>query len=126
MTGMKHILFSLAAVVASPATSQEYAPRATDTLPDTAALSALILDRELTYFDDGTSRYNADGTYTWTYSPANGGGIWEGRHTITDNIVCITFVTGMERCDMFVTSGDRLTLLTAEGDRYPIREIRVP
>ncbi|WP_375279287.1 hypothetical protein [Pseudooctadecabacter sp.] len=123
---MKHLIFPIALLLATSAAAQDYATRATDSLPDTAALSALILDRDLIYFDDGTSRYSADGTYTWTYSKANGGGIWEGRHTITDNIVCITFATGMERCDMFVTSGDRLTLLTADGDRYPIREIRVP
>lgn len=126
MRGMKHVILTFVAVLALPATAQEYDPRPTDSLPDTAALSALILDRDLIYFDDGTSRYGADGSYTWTYSQANGGGIWDGTYTITDNIVCITFATGMERCDMFVTSGDRLTLLTADGDRYPIREIRVP
>ncbi len=111
-------------LMASPVLAQDHAARATDQMLSAEALAATILDRDLVYFDDGTSRYNADGSYAWTYSQANGGGVWEGTHTITGNVVCVTFVTGAERCDMFVMSGDRLTLLTLEGDRYPVREIR--
>lgn len=117
-----HLLFCLA--FASPAAAQDYALRGTDTRPDAATLAAQIHDRDLIYFDDGVSRYNADGTYAWTYSEANGGGVWPGTHQQTGNVICITFESGAARCDMFVLSGDRLTLLTEDGERYPIRAIR--
>ncbi|SLN29569.1 hypothetical protein [Pseudooctadecabacter jejudonensis] len=122
---MKHLIFPFTLLLATSAAAQDYATRATDTVP--TGLAALILDRPLTYFDDGTSRYNTDGTYSWDYSAANGGGTWLGHHTLDaateDSIVCITFVTGVERCDQFVMSGDRLVLLTADGGRFPVRDI---
>jgi len=110
-------------LVSGPVAAQDYAIRATDRAPDITTLSQMILDRDVVYFDDGISRYNTDGSYSWTYSAANGGGVWSGTYVMTDNVICIVFDSGMDRCDMFVTSGDRLTLLTAEGDRYPIRDI---
>lgn len=119
---MKYVVF--ACLMAGPVFAQDFGPRNTDIVPSSEDLSALILDRDLIYFDDGVSRYNSDGSYVWTYSEANGGGVWEGTYEMTDSIVCLTFVTGVERCDMFVQAGSRLTLLTADGERYPIREIR--
>jgi len=119
---MKYALIPL--LLAAPVTAQEYATRATDTLPTAETLATQILDHDLEYFDGGISRYNTDGSYTWTYSAANGSGVWEGTHTIADNVVCILFTTGQERCDMFVTVGERLTVITEDGERYPIREIR--
>ncbi len=119
---MKYVL--ALTVLASPLYAQDYATRSTDVAPTATALAETILDRDLEYFDGGVSRYNTDGTYTWTYDPANGGGTWYGHHDIADNIVCITFVTGMQRCDMFVFANDRLTALTADGQRFPIRDIR--
>ena len=117
-------LLPLCLILSSPAYAQDYAVRGTDTQPDASALASQIHDRDLIYFDDGISRYNADGTYAWTYSQANGGGVWPGTYKITDNVICVTFESGAERCDMFVLAGDRLTLLTDDGQRYPIREIR--
>lgn len=119
---MKYALIPL--LFATPVYAQDFMPRGGDTLPSAETLATTILDLDLEYFDGGVSRYNTDGSYSWTYSQANGGGVWEGTHTMTDNVVCILFTTGQERCDMFVTSGDRLTVLTEDGDRYPIREIR--
>lgn len=121
---MKYTLIPL--LLAAPAYAQDFAPRDTDTLPTAQTLAATILDHDLEYFDGGVSRYNTDGTYTWTYNPDNGGGVWYGHHVITDNVVCVTFVTGVERCDMFVTADDRLTVLTQDGDRFPIRTIHEP
>ncbi len=119
---MKYVLIPL--LLAAPVSAQDYNPRDTDTVPTAQELSEIILVHDLEYFDGGVSRYNTDGTYTWTYNPDNGGGVWYGHHEITDNVACITFVTGVERCDMFVQAGDRLTVLTADGQRFPIREIR--
>jgi len=46
-------------------------------------------------------------------------------HDIGDaGMVCVTYDSGPERCDMFVMSGDRLVLLTDSGERYPVRDIR--
>ena len=118
---MKYI--ALLMLAAGPVAAQDYAMRTTDVVPDAVSLSRMILDRDLVYFDNGTSRYNTDGSYAWTYSAANGGGVWPGTYTVTDNIICIAFDSGMQRCDMFVLSGDRLTLLTVDGDRYPVRDI---
>lgn len=109
---------------ATPAFAQDYAARPSDDSPSADALSALILDQDLEYFDGGVSRYNTDGTYSWSFDPANGGGVWYGHHEMTENIICITFVTGVERCDMFVLANDRLVALTADGQRFPVREIR--
>ena len=119
---MKYALIPL--FLAAPAMAQDFAPRGSDTLPTAETLATQILDHDLEYFDGGVSRYNTDGSYTWTYSAANGSGVWEGTHTISDNVVCILFTTGQERCDMFVTAGERLTVITEDGERYPIREIR--
>lgn len=106
------------------AAAQEYDVRAGDAEPSAAELTAQIHDRDLIYFDDGMSRYNSDGTYAWTYSEANGSGVWPGTYAVTDNVICIDFESGARRCDMFVVSRDRLTLLTDDGQRYPVREIR--
>ncbi|MEL6957828.1 MAG: hypothetical protein AAGL89_02610 [Pseudomonadota bacterium] len=121
---MKHVIATLLALITAPALAQDFSIRSTDTLPDAEALTAQIHDRDLIYFDDGVSRYNSDGTYAWTYSEANGSGIWPGTYAVTDNVICIAFESGAERCDMFVLSNGRLTLLTDDGQRYPVREIR--
>lgn len=120
---MKYFLLPLLAL-ALPVAAQDYDIRSNDTQPSADDLVAYIVDRDLIYFDDGTSRYNADGSYAWTYSAVNGSSVWPGLYTVTDNIICIDFESGTARCDMFVFSGDRLTLLTDNGERYPVREIR--
>lgn len=120
---MKYALLIFA--FASPVAAQDYALRDSDTVPTRAALSDTILDRDLEYFDGGVSRYDTVGTYAWTYAENNGGGVWSGVHDIRDDgIVCVTFETGVERCDMFVMAGERLVLLTVEGQRFPLRKIR--
>ncbi len=118
-------LIALLVAFATPAISQEFALRDSDTVPSNETLAETILDRDLEYFDGGVSRYAADGSYSWTYPAENGGGVWEGTHQFADNAtLCVVFVTGTERCDRFVTSGDRLVLLTVDGLRFPVREIR--
>lgn len=116
----------LLAVLAAPVAAQDFAVRASDTVPTKVDLSETILDRELEYFDGGISRYAADGTYSWTYTQENGGATLPGVHDIQQGgVVCVTYDDrGQARCDMFVFSNDRLTLLTEDGQRYPIREIR--
>ncbi len=111
--------------LAAPAAAQDYVARDSDTVPTKASLSELILDRDLEYFDGGVSRYDTGGSYAWTYAENNGGGVWTGIHDIQENgVVCVTYETGQERCDMFVLSGERLVMLTDDGQRFPLREIR--
>ena len=118
-------LVALLVALATPAAAQEFALRDGDTVPTNTALSAMILDRDLEYFDGGVSRYATDGSYAWTYAAENGGGVWEGKFLFSENAtLCVVFETGIERCDMFVTSDGRLVLLTVEGQRFPVREIR--
>ena len=112
-------------VLASPIAAQDYAARDTDIVPTKAALSETVLDRDLEYYDGGVSRYETGGQYAWTYAQNNGGGVWSGTHDIQENgVICVTFETGVERCDMFVMSGERLVMLTDDGQRFPVREIR--
>ncbi|MDX8346768.1 hypothetical protein SLH49_02105 [Cognatiyoonia sp. IB215446] len=112
-------------VAASSGVSQPFETRASDTVLDAKALSALILGRELEFYDGGKSRYSPGGSYSWTYSAENGGGSWFGTHFIdADGTVCIDFRTLRGRCDKFVQAGDRLILLTEDGQRFPVREIR--
>lgn len=116
------ILFVLSA---NTANAQSYETRASDTVLDADAFAQLVLGRELEFFDGGISRYSPGGSYSWTYSAANGGGNWFGTHEFgTDGTVCIDFRTLRSRCDMFVQAGERLVLLTEDGQRYPVREIR--
>ena len=121
---MKQIFLALT-FCATAAYGQSYDTRGTDVLLDDVALAGVILGRELEFFDGGVSRYSAGGSYSWTYSAANGGGNWFGTHDIrADGVVCIDFRTLRSRCDRFVQAGDRLVLLSEDGQRYPVREIR--
>ncbi|MEL6681561.1 MAG: hypothetical protein AAFQ09_02830 [Pseudomonadota bacterium] len=109
---------------AGTAQAQSYETRPSDTALDAEALADIILGRDLEFFDGGVSRYSPGGSYSWTYSEANGGGSWYGTHEIgADGTVCIDFRTLRSRCDRFVKADERLVLLTADGQRYPVREI---
>ena len=112
-------------LLTAPVAAQDFALRDSDHVPSGASLSDTILDRDLEYFDGGISRYDTGGAYAWTYADNNGGGVHTGVHDIGDaGMVCVTYDSGPERCDMFVMSGDRLMLLTDSGERYPLRDIR--
>ncbi len=88
---------------------------------DAAALTARLSGQTLVYFDEGQSVYEEDGQYQYIYGD---GGIWYGHWTVTDNsVVCVTFVTGVTRCDRIVQNGDRLVVQTADGMRFPVRDI---
>ncbi|WP_341368544.1 hypothetical protein [Yoonia sp. BS5-3] len=107
------------------AQAQAYEIRPSDTVLDADAFAQLVLGRELEFFDGGMSRYSPGGSYSWTYSAANGGGNWFGTHAFDQTgAVCIEFRTLRSRCDLFVQDDQRLVLLTEDGQRYPVREIR--
>lgn len=122
--GMIRFVFLLS-FYGSAAFAQTYSTRPSDVQLDAAAVATAIHGVDLEFFDGGVSRYSPGGSYSWTYSAANGGESWYGVHSIAaDGVVCIDFRTLRSRCDMFVQSGDRLVLLTEDGQRFPVREIR--
>ncbi len=89
---------------------------------DQAALDTAVRGQTLTFFDGGESRFETDGKYSWTYGE---GGTWLGHYAVgEDSTICITFVTGVERCDLYVQNGERLVLITQDGMRFPVKEVR--
>ena len=112
-------IFLVALIVAGPALAEGWKMRTGDELFDAAGLQAALAGQELVFFDDGRSVYGEDGYYSYTYG---GGGTWEGEwRAEADSVVCVTFVTGMTRCDRIVRNGDRLVVLTEEGERFPVK-----
>ena len=88
---------------------------------DVPGLSAQLSGQTLVFYDDGRSVFERNGQYQYTYG---GGGTWYGHWQVTeDSVVCVTFVTGVERCDRIVENGGRLVMQTADGMRFPVREI---
>ena len=107
-------------VLAEPAAAQSYALREGDAPLGPAALETRLRGDNLTFFDDGQSRYFEDGRYTYTYG--NGGGTAYGYWRFEpEGTVCIEFVHGFSRCDRYVRAGERLVLLTEGGERFPVR-----
>ncbi|MGR3635801.1 MAG: hypothetical protein ACU0BK_07730 [Shimia sp.] len=106
-------------LVAGPAIAQDWRSHSGDEAFDAETLQARLSGQTLTFYDEGQSVYDSNGEYQYIYG---GGGTWFGHWEVADNSrVCVTFVTGVERCDRFVTNGDRLVLQTADGMRFPIR-----
>lgn len=88
---------------------------------DVPGLFAQLSGQTLVFYDDGRSVFERNGQYQYTYG---GGGTWYGHWQVTeDSVVCVTFVTGVERCDRIVENGGRLVMQTADGMRFPVREI---
>lgn len=88
---------------------------------DVSGLSAQLSGQTLVFFDNGRSVFERNGQYQYTYG---GGGTWYGHWQVTeDSVVCVTFVTGVERCDRMVENGGRLVMQTADGLRFPVKEI---
>ncbi len=108
-------------LLSCPAMAAEWTLRAGDT-PFTPEDAVALEGQTLTFYDDGQSKYEADGVYSYTYSQVNGGGTaWGEYQVMPDGSICISFQNGFDRCDLYVRAGDRLVLITEEGERYPVR-----
>lgn len=106
-------------LLATPALATEWVMRPGDVPLTSEALRAALVGRTLTFHDDATSVYLPDGRYSYTYG---GGGTWHGEYALgEDGSVCVTFVTGVSRCDLYVMNANRLILITADGLRFPVR-----
>ncbi|MEX0282223.1 MAG: hypothetical protein AB3N13_13650 [Arenibacterium sp.] len=120
---MRYFLVGLA-FIANGAFAQDWALRDGDVVFDQQALSALSEGAALTFFDDGTSRFSAGGSYSYTY--ASGESAF-GRFEIGENgQICIQFRNGFGRCDTYVRNAGRIVLLTEKGERYPVRDFTTP
>ncbi|MEX0351412.1 MAG: hypothetical protein AB3N15_18465 [Paracoccaceae bacterium] len=91
--------------------------------PGEEPLSLAELDafegRTLTFYDNGQSRYSADGAYSYTYGS---GGTAFGTYRIAeDGSICTAFDHGFNRCDLFVRRDGRLILIDEKGQRFPVR-----
>ncbi|MGR3760819.1 hypothetical protein ACUXV3_11910 [Roseobacteraceae bacterium NS-SX3] len=114
-------LVPLILCLAGPATAADWALRTGDEPFSRSELAALS-GQSFTFFDDGESRFGADGAYSYTYSAANGGGTAWGSYRIAgDGSVCVDFVSGFARCDLYVRNGGRVILITEKGERFPVR-----
>jgi hypothetical protein len=101
--------------------AQDFPTRDSDHLFSPSELTSRLSGKILTYFDNGKSRYYADGRYSYTFfgdARESTGGYWTVRD---DSAVCVEFITGQTRCDLFVQSGERLVLVDQKGDRYPVK-----
>lgn len=120
MTRFLTSLFALA-LLTTPGWAADWSLRPGDTPLDATELDGLA-GQVLTFYDDGQSRYSAGGSYSYTYSPANGGGTAFGRYALADDgSVCVTFRNGFDRCDLYVRNKGRLILITQTGERFPVR-----
>lgn len=115
------LIFALFMLLAAPVTAQDWKSQPGDTAFDDTALADRLSGRTLVFFDNGQSVFESNGQYQYTYG---GGGTWYGHwKVVTDSTFCVTFVTGVERCDRIVENGGRLVLQTADGLRFPVREV---
>ncbi len=118
---MRTMLILGVACLASGAAAQDWKTQNGDMPFEAPALSERLSGQTLVFFDDGRSVYESNGQYQYTYG---GGGTWYGHWQVAENsMVCVTFVTGVERCDRIVENGGRLVMQTADGMRFPVREI---
>ncbi len=112
--------FAVLALIATPAFAQDWKTQPGDAAFEATALSARLSGQTLEFYDDGQSVFDTNGEYRYIYG---GGGTWYGHWKVADNsTVCVTFVTGVERCDRYVENSGRLVVQTADGMRFPIRQ----
>lgn len=111
------------AVLAAPAMAQD-GIRPSDAILDRAAMSELLTNRVVEFYDGSKSRYGTDGHYGYTYT--DDGPVWAGQFEVFDESrVCVDFDNGSRRCDQFVQAGDRVVLITEDGLRFPVRNLTV-
>lgn len=105
--------------LALPVSAQE-GLRPADLVFDRAGMETLLSGQIIEFFDGSKSRYDADGTYGYTYT--DDGPVWSGRYELFDESrVCVAFENGSARCDLFVEAAGRIVLITADGTRFPVR-----
>ncbi len=121
---MRLFILVLSSFSATAGLAQTFAPKTTDRVLDSAAMSRDVVGRTHQFFDGGISFYSVSGTYTYTYS--DGGrayGTYQLSEDGADGVVCSAFANGFSRCDMYVHDGTRLVLITEQGDRFPVKAV---
>jgi hypothetical protein len=89
---------------------------------DRDGLMATLSGQAVAFHDGSVARYRGDGTYSYTYQPADPPFV--GRFEAgNDSRVCVTFDNGFYRCDTFVFARERLVLITEGGERFPAKAV---
>jgi hypothetical protein len=116
---MQRTLLTVLVLAALPAMAQDWAILDSDVVLTADEMQQSVVGQDLTFYDNGVSRYAEDGAYSYTY---DGGGTALGTYEMRDDgVICTAFLNGFSRCDMIVRSGERLVVITEKGDRFPVR-----
>ncbi len=118
---MRLIITLLTMCLASTASAAEWAFRDSDRILSFKEVEALTAGNTLVFYDDGQSKYAADGGYSYTY--ASGQSAYGTYAIAEDGVICIAYQNGFGRCDRYVENNDRIVLLTEDGLRFPVRPL---
>ncbi|MCT4611196.1 MAG: hypothetical protein N4A70_18570 [Pelagimonas sp.] len=116
-------LIPLALLAPLPLFAQDFSLREDDQRIPPAELAERLSGRDLIYYDNGRSRYYADGRYSYTFDGdvmESAGGYWTIKE---DGTICAEFISHRARCDLFVENNGRLVLIDEQGGRYPVKRI---
>ncbi len=116
---MRHLL---ACLLCLPGLAFAQGLRDSDRVLDRTELLARLSGNLVTFFDDSTALYAADGLYAYRYRPQDPD--WFGQYRAGEaGEVCVTFENGRDRCDTYVDAGGRLVLITTDGLRFPAKSV---
>lgn len=78
-----------------------------------AAIANMIAGKTF-MLDGGAAIFRADKSYTFS-------GLFHGKWRVTKRQICVTFDTGMSRCDNVVRNGKQVILIDSNGNRTLMR-----
>lgn len=81
-----------------------------------------IAGKTFVWPDKTSSTYGRDGSYRFEGTPTKLEGTWK----VQEDKVCVTFASGIQRCDQYVDKGGQLQLQDASGKRFQAREVSRP
>ena len=117
------LILSVALVLAGASADAQAGLRDTDRPYGRAELAALQSGHAVEFHDGGVSRYRGDGAYSYKYTETDRP--YLGTYAVGEaGEVCVTFLTGVLRCDTFVADDQRMVLIIGDGTRFPVRDRR--
>jgi len=117
---MRFAALALLLGIAASASAQDWALRQGDVPLTARELDAFAHGVTLTYRDEGTAKFSAGGSYSYTYG--HGGGVSFGNFEVKkDGRVCINFRVGRDRCDLYVRRNGVVVMLSETGEHFPVR-----
>lgn len=114
-----HCMLTVLLLLPVPVLAQDWALRDSDRALSQREVAVLTEGRTLVFFDDGQSKFEENGAYSYMY--ASGEAAY-GRYRVeADGTVSIDYRNGFARCDRYVENGSRIVMLTEKGERFPLR-----